>query len=226
MLIGGVAGLAAFDLAGRYAPDLVPSQVTVAGVAVPAPSFMVGAACVVVSAVVALWPDLDKPDSFISHVGTRLMWVAGGLAGLMIASDLANGLASGLAGGLVAGVILGAMAGLVIGLPPVMTVLRVLSGGHRRLTHSVLVGAGLAFGAWVLYLLHLGASSLLLAILSWGLFLHLVGDVVTPGGVALFFPIWPGDIHLAPFWFAAVGEPVVAIVAALVGAYFIWGWGP
>jgi membrane-bound metal-dependent hydrolase YbcI (DUF457 family) len=220
MLIGAAGGLAVYELVERFAPAILPAQFSILGADIPIPPVAIGAACVVASSVSALWPDIDKPDSFISHAATHLMWLAGGLAGLLFGLQLGKGFIA-----IVVGVVLGGIAGVFVGAPPIMTILRVATGGHRRLTHSLLVGGGLFFGAWVLYLLHWDAVSLLALILAWGQILHLAGDVVTPGGVALFFPIWPGDIHIFPFWLAAIGEPAVAILSVMVGAFFIWVWG-
>lgn len=219
MLIGGVGGLAAYDLAGRFAPGIVPSQFSLAGADIPIPPLAIGVTCVAVSSVMALWPDLDNPDSFITHAASHLMWLVGGLAGLLLAFELTHEVLW-----MVVAAVLGGIVGLVGGIPILMT-LRVASLGHRRMTHSLLLAFGLAFGGGVLYLLHWTAVAVLVWVVVWGELLHLAGDVVTPGGVALFFPIWPGDIHLVPFWFAVAGEPVVAILSVLVGVFFIWFWG-
>ena len=219
MLIGGVGGLAAFKLAERFAPSILSTQATIDGTSIGAPASALLVATVAVSAVMATWPDIDKPDSFISHVARHAMWLAGAALGLALAYDLTNHLLW-----MIGGAVVGGIVGLVGGWPFLLT-LRVASGGHRRGTHSLLTLAALGFGAVVLMWIGWGGTALLAGILAWSELLHLLGDVVTPGGVALFWPIWPGPIYLIPHTLALIGEPVAAVIAVAVGAFFIWFWG-
>jgi membrane-bound metal-dependent hydrolase YbcI (DUF457 family) len=217
MLIGAVGGLAVFKVAERLDPSILSAQFSLGDSTYSIPTAAVGVACVAVSSVMALWPDLDKPDSFISHVASRLMWLPGGLVGLIVAL-VATHTTVWMVVGAAVGAILGHIAGgLILG------ILGVLSGGHRRLTHSILIGIGLVFGTWVLYLMNWGGVGVLLVIVAWGQLLHLAGDVVTPGGVALFYPIWPGPIYLVPHSFALFGEVAVGCIALVLGVVlFIW----
>ncbi len=211
MLIGAAGGLVAYRLAEHFDPSILSVQVPVGDSTYAVPTLAIGAACVAVSSVMALWPDLDKPDSFITHAATHLMWLPGAVLGLLVAYAATHAILW-----LVVGVVVGAILGLIGG-RPLLLILRIASGGHRRLTHSLLVGAALLAGAAVLYLIDWSGPAALLLIVAWGQALHLAGDVVTPGGVALLFPLWPREIHLVPYWFAPFGELAAGGLAVVVG---------
>src|SRR5437868_1606375 len=73
MLIGGVGGLTAF----KMMEALAPTAVTVQFGSYTLPSSVVEIGCIVVSAYLALWPDIDEPGSHISHRALQLMWLFG-----------------------------------------------------------------------------------------------------------------------------------------------------
>jgi membrane-bound metal-dependent hydrolase YbcI (DUF457 family) len=64
--------------------------------------------------------------------------------------------------------------------------------------------------------------ALVVAALLWGQLLHIIGDVVSVGGVPLFWPIRSRPLAL-PYALAVWGEPAVAGVALLVGIWLLGG---
>lgn len=209
LLLGGVAGLALL----RLAPDLVP----------PALAQLAGGhlvvrdlAVVVLSAVLATWPDAEEPGSWIA----RRIGTAATLLGLAL--GFLAGLRGDVPGVPLRGVILlaiASLAGLVAGalvgrlLP---RLIRRVAGGHRMLTHSLLVGALLAAAGLVLDRQGAPALGVVPLALAWGLVCHVVGDVVTPAGIKPLLPL-SGWVLCLPHPLARFGEPLIALVALVVG---------
>ncbi len=104
---------------------------------------------------------------------------------------------------------------------PFLSLLRFVSGGHRRLTHSLVIGSilfTLAAFTWAIGLLPVALPAFALA---WGQLLHLAGDIETRGGVPLFYPVWRHDFHLFPYEIARFGEPIEGLTALAVGFLLI-----
>lgn len=151
---------------------------------------------VVASAALALWPDIDQPGSFASNWADRSGWLIGGIIGLAFRRGLA-------------GIAIGALVGL-LAVPLMVRGLRVAVGGHRKGTHSLLLLLALVALSW-----KVGPLPLMFA---YGGILHVLGDVVTPGGVQLFWPIFRRDIYCLPHVVARWGEALAALAAlAIIG---------
>jgi membrane-bound metal-dependent hydrolase YbcI (DUF457 family) len=211
MLIGAVGGLAAFRIVEYLAPSALSVHVDIGASTYAIPPSAIGLTVVAVSAFLAVWPDIDESGSWISHQASHVMWLLGAMTGMIVAFAFTQS-AIWLAAGFVAGAIIGRIAGGLV-----LQLLRILSGGHRRMTHSLLVGAALIVAAGIVYAMGLGALSLPLFGLAWGQYLHLAGDVVTPGGVPLFYPLWGRDIRVLPYGIAQFGELIVFGAALLFG---------
>jgi membrane-bound metal-dependent hydrolase YbcI (DUF457 family) len=211
MLIGAVGGLAAFKIAEHLAPSALSVQINIADSAYTIPPSAIGLTVVVVSAFLALWPDIDESGSWVSHQASHVTWLLGAMTGLIVAFAFTQS-AIWLVSGFVIGAVIGRIAGGLI-----LQILRILSGGHRRMTHSLLVGAALVVAAGVMYAMGLGVLSLPPLALAWGQYLHLAGDVVTPGGVPLLYPFWGRDIRILPYSIARFGELIVGCAALLFG---------
>src|SRR5579859_7248017 len=130
MLIGAVGGLTAFRMAQAVAPATL--TVWVGNRALP--SNVIGLGCVALSAYLALWPDIDEPGSHISRIAPHYMWLFG--ASLALSVGVAASLSPSF---LLLFTLLGAL-GMGISGGVLLAILRFISGGHRRLTHSLLVG--------------------------------------------------------------------------------------
>lgn len=182
------------------------------------------------SALLALWPDIDEPQSWIGRRVRRALSIAGALGGLAHAwvspasyIDLVALLAEAsvvpapvlrliaLLLGACGGALVGALLGYLI-----LLAIRALAGGHRAGTHS-LVTSGALLGIALLGMISDSTlvSGAALALL-WGQLLHLIGDLVTPGGVELYHPLSTARIRLLPRPVAVYGEPLIIVVAVLV----------
>jgi membrane-bound metal-dependent hydrolase YbcI (DUF457 family) len=62
--------------------------------------------------------------------------------------------------------------------------------------------------------------AVILGALVWGELLHLLGDVVTPAGVPLWYPISGQRAHI-PHPLALIGEPIMVLAAVGLGAYLL-----
>jgi len=93
-------------------------------------------------------------------------------------------------------------------------------GGHRRMTHSLITSAILAVLSLILWFAVLPTAALIVAAFLWGQLLHIIGDVVCVGGIPLFWPVWMQAIKL-PYPVAVWGEPSIAVVSLLVGAWLV-----
>jgi membrane-bound metal-dependent hydrolase YbcI (DUF457 family) len=221
LLIGGVGGLA---LTRVLPPDLLPA---VTG-ALPLPAQMPEAVIVAASAIAATWPDIDEPNSF---AGRRVRWTITILTGLLLAlvgmalapllplpPDLAGAAPLlGIAGGIALGMgLLGPILGMEL-----LRIIRGAAGGHRHLTHSLVVSVPLALIAAGCWWQGLTVAALVVGLLAWGQWLHLLGDLVTPAGVPLAYPLSDHDIRLLPRPLARMGEPLVAVLALLCAGWLL-----
>jgi membrane-bound metal-dependent hydrolase YbcI (DUF457 family) len=174
------------------------------------------------SAVLATWSDIDEPGSWIARRARTALTLLGAVLGA--AAGWAAG-ARRLAPGVPLGVELAALTGLALGAAvgagagrPLLLALRHTAGGHRRLTHSLVLAGGLLALAVAVALLGAPEWAIVPAALAWGLALHDLGDVVTPAGLPLLWPLREGPVRL-PRAVARHGEKLAAGVAVLV---IIW----
>lgn len=233
MVIGAAGGLALDRLlstptVSRAIEPLFSQGVAgVAGVEEPAGAGYRMAALTLASALLATWPDIDEPGSFISRRARRVIALISGVVlalvgwGVAAAGLLTNlGSLGGMhpfaqqlaasSGGLLLGLILGSWLGLLV-----LKSIRSAAGGHRRMTHSLVLAGALAGGAALLWgPLALPWLALLPAALAWGLVLHDIGDVVTPSGVPLLWPLSAQSIRVLPRSVSAAGERLIGLTAA------------
>jgi len=224
LLIGAVGGLFLARLVGEQG---LPFAVGALGPNGPTIA-LAGA-----SALLTTLADIDDPDSWI---GRQVRWVFSVLAGHLL--GYAGWRLSNADGGIwlarlvhippplrsltIAGVGLivgGAIVGPWLGYE-LLRGLQDIFGGHRRMTHSLITSALLAVLSIVLWFAILPAPALIVAALLWGQLLHLVGDIPTPGGVPLLWPIRQRSLAL-PYPLAVWGEPAVAGVALVVGIWLL-----
>lgn len=216
LLIGAVGGLALTRLLPDGAPDL------------PLPPDAQDSLIVLTSAVAASWPDIDEPGSF---VGQRVRWSVTILTGLLLAlvgvalapslplppDRLAEAVPLiGIAGGVALGMgLVGPLLGTLV-----LRLVRLVAGGHRRLTHSLVLSLPLALLAALLWSIQ-PIWALVVGLLAWGQWLHLVGDLVTPAGVPLLYPLSDRAVCLLPRPLAVLGEPLITLAALLCGALLL-----
>lgn len=196
MTVGAAGGV----LLTSLAPGLVPGDPALMSVAVPA-----------LSALLALWPDIDHPEAWISRRVWPLFALGGAAGGYFY-------LTAASSGERLVGLAMAAVAGVLLG-QAVLWLLRRLAGGHRGATHSLLAPA-LLLPASALLPWPYGVVPLLLA---WGWLLHLVADAVTPAGWRPLEP-FPGPTLRLPPALARNGEAVVlaaalSVLAAALGLH-------
>ena len=215
LLIGAVGGYA---LTHALAPQL-------AGLAPPIPGIPgggAGVALIMGSAVLADWPDIDEPGSWVSrHVRKAVTVVAlalGAVAGWLSTSRLPGAISPwvGAAVGLVVGGALGPPLGWLL-----LRLIRRGAGGHRRLTHSLVLSVPAALGAALLWDAGSHQAAGVLAALAWGQWLHLVGDLVTVSGVPVLYPLSRRDLRILPQPLCRIGEPIIVVVALAVAALLL-----
>lgn len=184
-----------------------------------------GLVVVCVSAVVALWPDADQSHS----------WMGKNIQRAIVLGVTALGLALGLLlvdvrfGGakwstfeynppLLLLPLLGAALGFVLvgpGLGKVLLrLLRMAAGGHRRLTHSLVLALALVVLGFLIWQFSTPLATIPWA-LAYGIVVHDLGDVVTVQGVPLFYPVVRRSFRM-PRFITRSGERLVA--ASAVGA--------
>jgi membrane-bound metal-dependent hydrolase YbcI (DUF457 family) len=216
MLIGAVAGLGVARWLGL---PLVEASTDAA----------LAWGTVAASTVLATLPDIDEPRSWIAQrVRLAVTLATTGIGAAMGLFALRAGVVRPFAGidwpryPWLAPLVLALLGLLMIG-PLLGTVLlrviRVSAGGHRRLTHSGLLALVLAGAAWWLWRADQVLLATIPACLAFSIVVHDVGDVVTPAGVPLLFPLSSARIGL-PRVIAQVGEPLVA-ASAIVCAYLL-----
>ncbi len=225
MLIGGVGGLAlAKLLAHTHAITLPVDAYGAAQFGTPyVPLGFTGLGLVVGSACLALWPDLDEPNSkpaqYLKTTVTLITTPLTALVGYGLAHQgyLAQRPEfAALSGFLLGAALLGPILGYLL-----LRLIRFGSGGHRRLTHSGVLGALLASIAWGLWHSNQPVWALIPAALVWGQVLHVLGDVVTPAGVPLLYPFSSRDVGL-PRPFSHFGEILITVMAIGVGYWLLW----
>jgi len=213
--VGAVGGLALVRLLEATGSDLLAR--IGAGAAIGGSGGSTGSAVVIgASALLALLPDIDEPNSFVAQRARAVLTLAGGAGGValgLVAGGpawllLVAGAGGGLAGHLAAW-------GLLRGI-------RAAAGGHRRFTHSFVLVGLLAGLAWALAAAGLGLGWWLVpAGLAWGIVLHDLADVVTPAGLPLFWPLSTTPVRVLPRPWCAYGEPLIALVAGVVGWFLL-----
>ena len=219
-LIGGVAGLAlarALDTLPHGAIGrLAAAQLQAAGVA----GALLTIGLVAGSAVLALLPDIDERHSKVSQWAHAIIALAtapiAGLAGWMLASSgrlhvAPIGAAAALS--LLGVVVIGPSLGFAL-----LRMLRAGVGGHRRLTHSLLLAALLGAAAAGLWALGLQVSATVPGALAYAIVVHAPGDIVTREGI---MPIWPLSTWTLRIPLGSFGEPAAA-AAALLAAVVLW----
>ncbi len=135
-----------------------------------------------VSAVAALLPDIDEPESLISNSPNAIRKQLG--RGRQPAARAARRSVGPLLR--IANIITRALAMIV----------RLLAGGHRAATHVLFIAAALTVGASFL-----GNAIGFPSLWMWfaaGYLSHLLLDMMTPSGLALFWPLSRADWHLLP----------------------------
>lgn len=215
MLIGGVGGLAAYRLLDRFQPDLANLRVEAFHESIEIPQLVIAAAFVVLAAYLALWPDIDEPGSKISILFR--FWLPPCVGAWVVISSLWVG--SDPTAVAVAAIL--ATIGAIIMSAPILAIIHQLAGGHRRLTHSLILGLGLLAITVVLELTGQQIIGLPFGLLGFGLLLHLLGDIVTPGGVPIFYPLSKWEFHALPAATAEFGEPLIACLMLAFGAALI-----
>ena len=211
-LIGAVGGLALSHALGGATVQQI------AGV-----SSLSGIVTVSVSALLALWPDIDEGDSWISHRARTVIVIITALLGAMGGwlwgqAPCAPPVPAALLA--LAGALLGLLVGPLLG-GPVLRLIHTASGGHRHLTHSLSLALVLGAAAAAGWAAHSYGLAVLPAALMWGELLHLIGDVVTPAGVPLWYPFSRRAFRL-PHPISHFGERLVFVGALAVGAFLLY----
>lgn len=174
------------------------------------------------SACVALWPDIDEPSSKASTVARSVGAIGGGVIASVI--PLAD---SSIVIRVIIGFLLGGIGTSVLILP----LLRILAGGHRRATHS-LVSALACFLIMIgLFILPVWAPWMIMIVgwIGWGIIAHILPDLTTPAGVPLFYPVRSTSIRIVviPEWVTGVIGIVGFLLAALYHSPMaMLGWYP
>jgi membrane-bound metal-dependent hydrolase YbcI (DUF457 family) len=198
-LVGAVGGFALSTALEQLRPALLAQAAQSVGT--------VSGCIVLVSAIVALWPDVDEPGSWIARRVQAFATLLG--VGLGLALPVVGGLPPWMiAAGALIGIGVGWMAGTLL-----LRSIRLGAGGHRRLTHSLVLSLPLAGLAAYGVTAGWGAWALLPAALAWGQWLHLLADIVTPGGVPILFPFSDRDLRILPEPLCRFGEPLIALSA-------------
>jgi membrane-bound metal-dependent hydrolase YbcI (DUF457 family) len=179
-LTGGIAAAAALH-AARLLPELAPhiptGMITMHGVVLPV--LLPGMAVAVVA---SLLPDIDEPQSLISNSPNAIRAQLGtGRRGADRAARRG--------------------AGVILQVGNILTrtlaqLVRLLAGGHRAATHVLPIAAALTVGMY-----YLGASLGFPSLWIWfaaGYLSHLLLDMMTPAGLALFWPLSKRDWHILP----------------------------
>lgn len=204
MLIGGVGGLVLTRIATINSPDLTPT--------------LAEGVVIVGSALLATWPDIDEPKSFIARRARAVITLIGmGLGGVIgFAQRGALFLPPSPPVSALIGALIGAFVGSLLA-ALLLKGIRRAAGGHRRLTHSLIVGVALAALAAMLGGVGLGTVAFVLGALAWGQALHLLGDIVTPAGVPVLYPLSKRELRVLPSWLAHFGEALIGLAALALG---------
>jgi membrane-bound metal-dependent hydrolase YbcI (DUF457 family) len=209
--VGAVGGLGLVTVLEALRPDLLPERIGPLAPIIGVPGGSGGAVVVAASALLALVPDIDEPNSYVSQRAREVLTLAGIALGGVLGSVaggpawllLVAGAVGGVAGHLAAWVLLKSI--------------RAAAGGHRRFTHSLVLAGLLAALAWALAAGGAGLVWLVPAALTWGIVLHDLADVVTPAGVPLLWPLSSTTVRVLPDPLCRYGEALIALVAGAVG---------
>jgi membrane-bound metal-dependent hydrolase YbcI (DUF457 family) len=120
----------------------------------------------------------------------------------------------------VVGALLGAGVGSLVGYG-LLRLIRTAAGGHRRFTHSLVLAAALALLAGGLFVTVPGAIWVVPVALAWGIALHVIGDVVTPAGVPLAYPLSSATVRVLPEPLCRMGEPIIGLAALALGMWLL-----
>lgn len=214
-LIGAVGGLAAYREVARYASSLTDIQIRAFDHIIIVPQLAVAGIFVVGMALLALWPDIDEPGSRISNLFQKWLGPGVGICGAAVAVlDGHDLITVGVVG------LIGVVCGTILALP-VLKLIHEMAGGHRRLTHSLILGLPLLIGGGAIWHYGIVLTGLLLMALGFGQLFHLVGDIVTPGGVPVFYPLSNWEFHALPPGAADFGEPLIAALSLILGVGLI-----
>jgi membrane-bound metal-dependent hydrolase YbcI (DUF457 family) len=208
LLIGAVAGL---SLSTRVAPEL---------------GLPVHGAVAAVSALLATWPDLDEPGSWLSRRLRTATIGLGAVVGLAASASvfgtsfrpLVLPRAELLCAGLVGGALVGWLVERVV-----LRLLIAVSGGHREGTHGLVAPLLLALAARSLVGTERERWAVVPILLIWGWALHLVGDVVTPQGWRPLAPFVQVSVRL-PHAVAVHGEKLALAASLLAGLAVFGAW--
>src|SRR5512139_1391228 len=106
MLIGAVGGLAVFKITEHLAPSALSMHIDIADSTYAIPPSAIGLTAVAVSALLAVWPDIDESGSWISHQASHVMWLLGAMIGMIVAFAFTQSVIW-LVAGFVAGAVIG-----------------------------------------------------------------------------------------------------------------------
>ncbi len=170
-----------------------------------------GLPLVALSAILATIPDIDEAGSFIARRAEAVMTLAG--ACLAVFAAYAARLSP-------AAWVIAALIGVVVGWIAAYAALRFIrraAGGHRRLTHSLLLALVFALAAFGLWWRGFGAWALIPGALAWSIVIHDLGDICTPAGLPLLYPLSSRPVRVLPDPICRFGEPIAALVASIAG---------
>ena len=207
-LAGGFAAGTGLYAAAGSIPGLegvLPVSVSIVGV--PVPMLVLGTA---VSMVAALLPDIDEPESLISHAPDAVRKQLGkGRKGADRSARRSAGMLLRLLQ-----VVFTSLAWLV----------RLFAGGHRGATHMLLIGAGLSAGMYFLGDAIGFASLWLWFAVGYGS--HLFLDMMTPSGLELLWPVVRRPLRLLPrplcITTGTAGDSVIRVLLLAAGAWFLY----
>ena len=203
ILIGGAGGIAAASYTAVLPAFSHPIHSLTATVLIT-----------ITSGILATWPDIDQPNSYISKRIESLSLLLGASTGIIpffLTPKLTTQQALQYA-------VITALIGAVIAFSFTMLFLkhlRIFAGGHRYGTHSLVITSMLVL-AGIIIQPHLPAATFVLLSIVWGQILHLIGDVVTPAGVPIFYPLSYRRVRVLPRSIAQHGEFIIAIAALIV----------
>ncbi len=103
----------------------------------------------------------------------------------------------------------------------VLALVRRASGRHRGITHSWLVAMLTGFAAW--HFQNQSAFAWTLAAISYSIIIHTLADIVTPSGVAIFYPVTSWKLRILPESIARFGELIIASITISSALWLLMG---